>query len=148
MFNLSWRRYFYSSMEYWRVNFNRMFLFKKLIFILLKNTCKYWSKSFQGHTGHIHDLCEILIGRFHLLLTGSSDFSVRVCLNIFFQANKNKVLNLVMGYCYRNMLMYIFVSKWNSFNMCIIIFKNNLLWYWYGYYIYCSITKITNTSKW
>ncbi|CAF4151717.1 unnamed protein product, partial [Rotaria sp. Silwood2] len=36
------------------------------------------TKSFQGHTGPIHDLCQILIGRFHLLLTGSSDFSVRL----------------------------------------------------------------------
>lgn len=36
------------------------------------------TKSFQGHTGPVHDLCPISIGKFHLLLTGSSDLSVRV----------------------------------------------------------------------
>ena len=36
------------------------------------------SKSFQGHTGPIHDLCQISIGKFHLLLTASSDLTVRV----------------------------------------------------------------------
>ncbi|CAF3429504.1 unnamed protein product [Rotaria sp. Silwood1] len=36
------------------------------------------SKSFQGHTGPIHDLCQISIGKFHLLLTASSDLSVRL----------------------------------------------------------------------
>ena len=37
------------------------------------------AKSFQGHTGPIHDICPILIGKFHLFLTASSDLSVRVC---------------------------------------------------------------------
>jgi len=36
------------------------------------------TKSFQGHTGPIHDLCQISIGKFHLLLTASSDLSVRL----------------------------------------------------------------------
>lgn len=39
------------------------------------------SKSFHGHTGPVHDLCQISIGKFHLLLTASSDLSVRVCFN-------------------------------------------------------------------
>ncbi|CAF3300951.1 unnamed protein product [Rotaria sp. Silwood2] len=41
------------------------------------------TKSFQGHTGPIHDLCQILIGRFHLLLTGSSDFRTCLCTFLF-----------------------------------------------------------------
>ena len=40
------------------------------------------SKSFQGHTGPIHDVCQTSIGKFHLILTASSDFSVRVCSQI------------------------------------------------------------------
>jgi hypothetical protein len=68
------------------------------------------TKSFQGHTGPIHDLCQIYIGKFHLLLSASSDLSVRVCLEIF-SNKKNRVLILAMGYCYRKMYMYIFISK-------------------------------------
>jgi hypothetical protein len=36
------------------------------------------TKSFQGHTGPIHELCQISIGKFHLILTASSDMSIRV----------------------------------------------------------------------
>ncbi|CAF1111546.1 unnamed protein product [Adineta steineri] len=36
------------------------------------------TKSFQGHTGPIHDVCQISIGKFHLILTASSDLSVRL----------------------------------------------------------------------
>ncbi|CAF3398289.1 unnamed protein product [Rotaria socialis] len=36
------------------------------------------SKSFQGHTGPIHDVCQISIGKFNLILTASSDLSVRL----------------------------------------------------------------------
>ena len=42
------------------------------------------SKSFQGHTGPVLDLCEICIGKFQLLLTASSDLSVRVGAVLFF----------------------------------------------------------------
>jgi len=38
------------------------------------------TKSFQGHTGPIHEICQISIGKFHLILTASSDMSIRVCL--------------------------------------------------------------------
>ena len=41
------------------------------------------TKSFQGHTGPINDLCQIFIGKFNLLLTASSDLSVRVCSQSF-----------------------------------------------------------------
>jgi hypothetical protein len=37
------------------------------------------TKSFQGHTGPIHELCQVSIGKFHLILTASSDMSIRVC---------------------------------------------------------------------
>jgi len=36
------------------------------------------TKSFQGHTGPIHDLCQFSIGKFHLIFTGSSDLTVRL----------------------------------------------------------------------
>jgi len=47
------------------------------------------SKTFQGHTGPIHDLCQISIGKFQLILTASSDLSVRVC-SFFLQKKKNE----------------------------------------------------------
>ena len=49
------------------------------------------TKSFQGHTGPVHDLCQIFIGKFHLLLTASSDLSVRVCFDRFFLFRNEKI---------------------------------------------------------
>ncbi len=50
------------------------------------------TQSFQGHTGPINDLCQIYIGKFHLLLTASSDLSVRVCCNSFY-SKKMRIVN-------------------------------------------------------
>jgi hypothetical protein len=68
------------------------------------------SRSFQGHTGPVHDLCQISIGKFQLILTGSSDLSVRVCFKMWVFVFKEEFEILVMGYCYRKMSMHIFIS--------------------------------------
>ena len=56
------------------------------------------TKSFQGHTGPVHDLCQISIGKFHLLLTGSSDLSVRVRFQLMiFSCGKEVLKNFSYG---------------------------------------------------
>ncbi len=71
--------------------YSLIFVFKRIYFSVLRinldrNIDVSPSKSFQGHTGPVHDLCQISIGKFHLILTASSDLSVRVCceMNVSF----------------------------------------------------------------